>query len=104
MTARLKERTDELEKTNELLTRMDKTKSNFIQISAHELRTPLTLIMGYSQMLEDKLKNDAKAAMLTRGILDGSERMTDIVGSMLSGSRIDINALFLKKTRCQTDQ
>ncbi len=104
MTARLKERTDELEKTNELLTRMDKTKSNFIQISAHELRTPLTLIMGYSQMLEDKVKDDAEAAMFARGILDGSDRMTDIVGSMLDVSRIDSNALVLKKTGLQIDQ
>jgi signal transduction histidine kinase len=104
MTSRLKQRTDELEKTNELLTRMDKTKSNFIQISAHELRTPLTLIMGYSQMLEDKVKEDAEAAMLARGILDGSERMTDIVGSMLDVSRIDSNALYLKKTGLQIEQ
>jgi signal transduction histidine kinase len=104
MTARLKERTDELERTNELLTRMDKTKSNFIQISAHELRTPLTLIMGYSQMLEDKVKDDAEAAMLAKGILDGSERMTDIVGSMLDVSRIDSNSLFLKKTELRVEQ
>ncbi len=104
MTSRLKERTDELERTNELLKRMDKTKSNFIQISAHELRTPLTLIMGYSQMLEDKVKGDAEAAMLAKGILDGSERMTDIVGSMLDVSRIDSNSLFLKKTELQVEQ
>jgi signal transduction histidine kinase len=104
MTSRLQERTVELENTNELLKRMDKTKSNFIQISAHELRTPLTLIMGYSQMLEDKVKDDPEAAMLARGILDGSDRMTDIVGSMLDVSRIDSNALFLKKTGLQIDQ
>jgi signal transduction histidine kinase len=104
MTTRLQERTVELENTNELLKRMDKTKSNFIQISAHELRTPLTLIMGYSQMLEDKVKDDPEAAMLAKGILDGSDRMTDIVGSMLDVSRIDSNALFLKKTGLQIDQ
>jgi signal transduction histidine kinase len=104
MTARLQARTVELESTNELLKRMDKTKSNFIQISAHELRTPLTLIMGYSQMLEDKVKDDPEAAMLAKGILDGSDRMTDIVGSMLDVSRIDSNALFLKKTGLQIEQ
>lgn len=104
MTAKLQERTVELEKTNELLKKMDKTKSNFIQISAHELRTPLTLIMGYSQMLADKMKGDAEAAMLARGIVDGSERMTDIVGSMLDVSRIDSNTLSLKKSELQIDQ
>lgn len=104
MTTRLQERTNEIEKANELLKRMDKTKTNFIQISAHELRTPLTLIMGYSQMLEEKVKNDPEAAQLARGILDGSDRMTDIVSSMLDVSRIDSNALYLKKTGLQIDQ
>jgi signal transduction histidine kinase len=104
MTIRLQERTEELQRMNELLTRIDKTKSNFIQISAHELRTPLTLIMGYSQMLEDRVKDDPESALLTKGILDGSERMTDVVGSMLDVSRIDSNALFLKKSDLQVGQ
>jgi signal transduction histidine kinase len=104
MTARLQERTGELERTNALLTQMDKTKTNFIQISAHELRTPLTLIVGYSQMLGDKVKHDPEAAELARGILDGSDRMTDVVNSMLDVSRIDSNALNLRKTGLQVDQ
>jgi nitrogen fixation/metabolism regulation signal transduction histidine kinase len=56
MTSRLQERTLELERTNQILRNIDRTKTNFIQISAHELRTPLTLIMGYSQMLEQDTK------------------------------------------------
>ena len=42
--------------------------------------------------------------MLAKGILDGSERMTDIVGSMLDVSRIDSNSLFLKKTDLHVEQ
>ncbi len=117
MTSRLQERTLELQttneklekaneqlaRTNEILEKMDKTKTNFIQISAHELRTPLTLIMGYSQMLEDRVRDDSESAMLAQGILDGSERMNDIVSSMLDVSRIDSKALYLKKTELQLD-
>jgi signal transduction histidine kinase len=117
MTERLQERTlqlkganealektnEALEKSNEALDKMNKTKTNFIQISAHELRTPLTLIMGYSQMLEDRVKEDPESAMLARGILDGSDRMNEIVSSMLDVSRIDSNALFLKKTELQLE-
>ncbi|NJN80464.1 MAG: HAMP domain-containing protein, partial [Anaerolineales bacterium] len=40
MTTKLQERTIQLEKANETLKQIDKTKTNFIQISAHELRTP----------------------------------------------------------------
>jgi signal transduction histidine kinase len=103
MTTHLQERTLELERMNETLKRIDKTKTNFIQISAHELRTPLTLIMGYSQMLEQDTRTDPELLKLAQGILEGSERMTDIVDSMLDVSRIDSNSLFLKKTSLQID-
>ena len=103
MTANLQERTVQLERANQILKNIDKTKSNFIQISAHELRTPLTLIMGYSQMLEQDARNDPELKSLAQGILDGSERMTSIVESMLDVSRIDSNALFLRKTGLRID-
>ncbi len=103
MTARLQEHTLELERMNQILKNVDKTKTNFIQISAHELRTPLTLIMGYSQMLEQDMQDKPEQLALARGILEGSERMTDIVDSMLDVSRIDSNTLFLRKTGMRLD-
>ena len=103
MTLNLQERTRELERTNQILKNIDKTKTNFIQISAHELRTPLTLIMGYSQMLEQDTKNDPQLLSLAQGILDGSERMTSILESMLDVSRIDSNTLSLRKTGLRID-
>jgi signal transduction histidine kinase len=105
MTARLQDRTlqleetnQKLEKINEKLRKIDLTKTNFIQISAHELRTPLTLIMGYSQMLEQDTQDNPELFNLAQGILEGSERMADIVDSMLDASRIDSNALVIKKS------
>lgn len=67
MTANLQERTVQLERANQILKNIDKTKSNFIQISAHELRTPLTLIMGYSQMLEQDARNDPEFKVFGTG-------------------------------------
>lgn len=103
MTAKLEKKTVELEEKNELLRKMDKTKTNFISISAHELRTPLTLIMGYSQMLEQDLQKDSDMQKLAQGILEGAERMTDVVESMLDVSRIDSNALILRKASIQLE-
>ncbi len=97
MTARLQQRTRELEDANAVLKKMDKIKSNFIQISAHELRTPLTIVMGYSQMLEQDTRSNPELASLAHGILEGAERMTDVVESMLDVSRIDSDALTLKR-------
>lgn len=98
MTSKLQERTQQLEKANETLKQIDKTKTNFIQISAHELRTPLTLIMGYSQMLKQDTNKDPELQKLASGILEGAERMSDVVDSMLDVSRIDSDSLFLRKT------
>ncbi|MBL8050979.1 MAG: HAMP domain-containing protein [Anaerolineales bacterium] len=103
MTESLQERTRQLEKANETLKQIDKTKTNFIQISAHELRTPLTLIMGYSQMLEQDTSKDPELQKLAKGILDGSERMSDVVDSMLDVSRIDSDSLFLRKTSIEIE-
>ncbi|WKZ37625.1 MAG: ATP-binding protein [Anaerolineales bacterium] len=103
MTGKLQERTHELEQINERLRRIDKTKTNFIQISAHELRTPLTVIMGYSQMLEQDTQDNPGLLKLVRGILEGSERMSGIVDSMLDVSRIDNKALVLRKTSVRMD-
>jgi signal transduction histidine kinase len=103
MTSRLQDRTLELERTNAILQKIDRTKTNFIQISAHELRTPLTLIMGYSQMLEQDTQKDPELLKLAQGILEGSERMSDVVDSMLDVSRIDSDALVLRRTSLQLE-
>jgi len=93
MTERLQERTNELEKTYKVLEQMDRAKVSFIEVAAHELRTPLTLVKGYTQMLEMKFKDEPEVMALTQGILDGSDRMQEIVGSMLDVSRIDSKLL-----------
>jgi len=93
MTARLQERTIELERTNRILEQIDRTKASFISVAAHELRTPLTLVKGYTQMLQMKASSDPDLAPLSNGIADGTNRMMEIVNSMLDISKIDNKTL-----------
>jgi signal transduction histidine kinase len=93
MTGNLQERTAELERTNLILERMDRTKVSFIEVSGHELRTPLTLVKGYTQMLQQKSNGDPEIGALVSGILDGTDRMNEIVTSMLDVSKIDSKTL-----------
>ena len=95
MTERLSSRTKELEVAYQALSQMDRTKVSFINVAAHELRSPLTLIKGYTQMLAQKSNGDSSMESLTQGILNGSNRMLDIVNSMLDVSRIDSQMLKL---------
>jgi len=95
MTERLSTRTKELEIAYRALEQMDHTKVSFINVAAHELRSPLTLIKGYTQMLIQKTSEDATLESLAQGILNGSNRLLDIVNSMLDVSRIDSQMLKL---------
>jgi signal transduction histidine kinase len=96
MTENLQQRTLELEKTNRILEQMDRTKARFIQVAAHELRTPLMLVQGYAQMIQLKAKENPNFAKYSDGIMDGTERMVDIIDNMLDVSRIDSNLLEIK--------
>jgi len=95
MTDSLQQRTLELEKTNQILEQMDQAKMRFIQVAAHELRTPLTLAQGYAQMVQVKAKDSEELTRYSRGILEGTTRMVEIIDNMLDVSRIDMNRLEL---------
>ena len=103
MTANLQQRTIELERTNKILERMDRTKASFIHIAAHELRTPLTLIQGYTYMLQQKGKTDPDIATMSNGIMDGFTRIEAVVNSMLDVSKIDSKSLKISTTDSKLD-
>jgi signal transduction histidine kinase len=87
-----------LDHANRHLERLDRTKSDFINIASHELRTPLTLIRGSSQMLLDDpglLENPYYQQLLSK-IDIGTDRLQEIVNSLLDVAKIDTRALELE--------
>ncbi len=96
----VQERTADLQLAYAQLERMDKAKSDFIQIASHELRTPLTVIGGYLQMLQIYAEKicDARLHQYTEGIRSGFERVQNIVGNMIETARIEANDLHLNCT------
>ncbi|HNC07865.1 MAG TPA: substrate-binding domain-containing protein, partial [Anaerolineales bacterium] len=85
------ERVEELNKAYMTLEKHDKNKSAFIQVAAHELRTPLTVIKGYLGMLKSDAavqKNPLLVEAL-EGVLRGTERLHQIVNSMLDVVRLE---------------
>jgi signal transduction histidine kinase len=101
MAESLQQRTQDLEKSNETLAQMDRTKIRFIQVSAHELRTPLTLVQGYAQMVQLKAKDNKDFEKYAKGIIDGTTRMVDIVDNLLDASRIDSHLLEISPSEVQ---
>ncbi|MBN1886518.1 MAG: hybrid sensor histidine kinase/response regulator [Thermoflexales bacterium] len=92
------ERTEELRKAYEALDRVDKTKSDFIDVAAHELRTPLSVVMGFTQVLGGQLEGSRPEIKSTLdSILGGAVRLHEIVNAMLDVARIDAEAITLCK-------
>ncbi|MFZ6029719.1 MAG: ATP-binding protein [Chloroflexota bacterium] len=89
----VQERTAELQRAYQILEKLDKTKSDFIEIAAHELRTPLTLIQGYAEMLADIVTPIDGAEKMVRGILKGESRLLEVINTMLDISRLDTETI-----------
>lgn len=99
--AMVQQRTAELDRAYKRLERLDQIKYDFIRVSAHELRTPLTVIKGFTQVLKNMpaVVDDASIGPLLSGILSGTERINEIVGSMFDVTKLDVQALEMRRER-----
>ncbi len=85
------QRVEELNTAYNTLAKHDKNKSAFIQVAAHELRTPLTVIKGYLGMLnaDAVVQGNAVLSQAIDGVSQGTNRLHQIVNSMLDVARLD---------------
>lgn len=92
---RVTDRTLELRKAYEKLSVLDRNKSDFIKISSNEIKAPLTAAAGYAQMLRLDSSLTPRARELTEGVVEGMQRLEEIVGTMLDVARLDSNEMHL---------
>ena len=87
----VEQRVDELSNAHNTLKKLDRNKSDFINVAAHELRTPLTVIKGYMGMLKASpaIKQDPVNVQAIEGVANGTERLHQIVNSMLDVVRLE---------------
>jgi signal transduction histidine kinase/DNA-binding LacI/PurR family transcriptional regulator len=91
----VEQRVKELGVAHDTLKKLDKNKSDFIDVAAHELRTPLTVIKGYMGMVKNApaLKSNPELAQAVDGVVQGSERLHQVVNSMLDVARLENQVL-----------
>jgi len=100
---RVEERTAELTKTNqELLIAKDKaeaaskTKSTFLANMSHELRTPLNAIIGYGEILQEEMKDQALASDYVQDIgkiLGAGLQLLQLIEGVLDLSKLHANTM-----------
>ncbi|MDW7732777.1 MAG: PAS domain S-box protein [Methanolobus sp.] len=69
----------------------NRAKSEFLATMSHELRTPLNSILGFSQMLNDKIPGELneKQSRYVSHIMKSSEHLTDLINDILDLSKIE---------------
>ncbi|MBN1486919.1 MAG: GAF domain-containing protein, partial [Anaerolineae bacterium] len=99
----VKVRTAELNTAYTNLERLDKTKSDFINVAAHELRTPLTVVKGYTQLFKHyaTYEKDPQLEKAMHGIVSGVDRLHEIINSMLDVAKIDSQTLKMFKEKIE---
>ncbi len=88
---RVNARTRELFEINQELKLANQIKSDFISNMSHELRTPLQSIVGSASMLEEGVLGNLSSDQMDRvqDILRGSERLKNLVNTVLDLSKLD---------------
>jgi len=85
----VQKRTQEINRKNEELQKLDDLKNKFLGMAAHDLRSPLTAVMGFSEMiLELELEGDEKDEYL-QTINQVSRQMLGLINDLLDVSAIE---------------
>lgn len=84
------EKNEELRKDNELKSRIDTLRKEFIANASHELKTPVALISGYAEGLRDNIASDDNTRRVyTDVIIEEADKMDHIIRQMLDLMEID---------------
>ncbi|MDW3627372.1 MAG: HAMP domain-containing sensor histidine kinase, partial [Nitrososphaeraceae archaeon] len=102
---RLRESNDRLRESNEMLTiqyqkvkESEKMKTEFINIAAHELRTPIQPILGLSDIIYSKVKDEELHELLDI-IMRNAKRLKRLTDNLLDVTKIEGRSLILTKEK-----
>jgi signal transduction histidine kinase len=76
----------------------DKMQKDFINIAAHELRTPIQPILGLSETVLSKSKDETQKELL-EVVVRNAKRLTTLIENILDVTRIENQSLSLRKER-----
>jgi len=98
---KLAEMTETLQLANIELQKLDKAKSEFLNIASHQLRTPISVIKGItSMMIEGDLEKmpAEKKQTFIRGIWEKSQKLESIINDILNAAEMT-NQEYTAKTK-----
>jgi signal transduction histidine kinase len=95
---RVMERTNELREMNLRLTAADRSKNQFLANMSHELRTPLNSIIGFSGVLQERLRGTLEPRLykFLENIQTAGKHLLDLISDILDLSKIEAGKMELR--------
>ena len=91
LTQELDQRGRQLERANERIQEANRAKSQFLANMSHELRTPLNSVIGFSEILAEKLdgKIEPRFSRFLNNILGSGRHLLGLINDILDLSKIE---------------
>jgi signal transduction histidine kinase len=101
LAARVETRTADLAERTRQLETANRHKSAFLAHMSHELRTPLTAIIGFAELLQNRLFGElgAKQAEYVEDIRDSGQHLLALINDVLDLSKIEAGRMELEPSR-----
>ncbi len=78
------------------LSSVETLRADFIANVSHEMKTPLAVIQNYGTLLESPGLSEEKRLEYSKGVMDASRRMADMMSNILKLSRLENQQIFPK--------
>lgn len=92
---KIEERTDELRIAKEEAEKANKVKSEFIANISHELRTPMNSILGFTEILQERVKDEKNQKYLEL-IHSSGKSLLGLLNDILDLSKVDAGKMALE--------
>ena len=81
----------EVKKARQTSKESDRLKNTFLNVLSHELRTPLNIILGYSTIIKESLKDkvSSEEKIYLDNLHNGSERLFNSISQMLEFAQLE---------------
>jgi PAS domain S-box-containing protein len=85
-----------IEKRNTELKKANRLKSEFLANMSHEIRTPMNAVIGFAEILNDKLADKPEYKSFIEGIVSGGKNLISLINDILDLSKIEAGRMEIK--------